>query len=102
VRSRSTDERQKPALDAEAEEETQAERSRSRRYWFELNWQGIRTRRSLDTTDRETALIKLDTEVAAIRAGELPKTFEPITVQAMFDAWILKVETDCKERTQID
>jgi integrase len=71
-------------------------------YWFELNWQGIRTRKSLDTTDRETALIKLDTAVAAIRAGELPKKFEPITVQTMFDAWMLKVETDCKPRTQED
>ncbi len=71
-------------------------------YWFELNWQGIRTRKSLDTTDRETALIKLDKEVAAIRAGELPKKFDPITVQAMFDAWMLKVETDCKPRTQED
>ncbi|MGC2806496.1 MAG: hypothetical protein WA211_10215, partial [Candidatus Acidiferrales bacterium] len=68
-------------------------------YWMELNWKGNRTRKSLETADRETALIKLDTEVAAIRRGELPKTFDPITCQTMFDAWMLKVETECKPRT---
>ena len=46
-------------------------------YWMELNWKGNRTRKSLETADRETALIKLDTEVAAIRRGELPKTLTP-------------------------
>ncbi|HXQ26779.1 MAG TPA: site-specific integrase [Candidatus Acidoferrales bacterium] len=71
-------------------------------FWMELNWRGTRYRRSLETTDRETALIKLDSEVAAIRAGELPKKFDPITVQSMFDSWMLKVETDCKQRTQED
>ncbi len=68
-------------------------------FWMELNWKGTRTRKSLETADRETALIKLDTEVAAIRRGELPKTFDPITCQTMFDAWMLKVETECKPRT---
>jgi integrase len=71
-------------------------------FWFELNWKGSRTRKSLGTSDRETALIKMSEAVAAIRSGELPKTFEPITVQAMFDSWMLKVETDCKKRTQED
>jgi integrase len=71
-------------------------------FWFELNWKGSRTRKSLKTTDRETALIKMSEAVAAIRSGELPKTFEPVTVQAMFDTWMLKVETDCKPRTQED
>jgi integrase len=75
---------------------------RGETFWMELNWKGHRTRKSLETTDRETALIKLDAEVSAIRAGELPKKFDPITVQSMFDAWMLKVETDCKQRTQID
>ncbi|MGB9242063.1 MAG: tyrosine-type recombinase/integrase [Candidatus Acidiferrales bacterium] len=71
-------------------------------FYFELNWKGSRTRKSLETTDRETALIKMSEAVAAIRSGELPKTFEPIMVQAMFDAWMLKVETDCKPRTHED
>ena len=71
-------------------------------FWMELNWRGTRTRKSLETTDRETALVKLDAEVAAIRAGELPKKFDPITVQTMFDAWMLAVETNCKPRTVRD
>jgi integrase len=75
---------------------------RGENFWMELNWKGTRYRQSLETTDRETALIKLDAEVSAIRAGELPKKFDPIIVQAMFDTWMLKVETDCKQRTQID
>ncbi len=57
---------------------------------MELNWKGVRHRRSLETTDRETALIKLDAEVAAIRAGEMPKRFDPITFQAMFAAFIMR------------
>lgn len=71
-------------------------------FWFELNWRGTRTRQSLDTADRETALIKLSDAVAAIRSGELPKTFDPITCQQMFDNWMLHVETNCKPRTQAD
>jgi integrase len=71
-------------------------------FWMELNWRGARYRRSLETTDRETALLKLDTEVAAIRAGELPKRFDPISVQEMFDAFILRAEVDCKRRTVVD
>ena len=71
-------------------------------FWMELNWKGTRIRKSLNTTDRETALIKLDAEVSAIRSGEMPKTFEPITVQAMFEAWMLHVETNCKPLTQKD
>lgn len=71
-------------------------------FWMELNWQGVRYRRSLETTDRETALIKLDAEVAAIRAGEMPKKFEPIRVQEMFDAFIVRAKVDCKPRTVRD
>jgi integrase len=71
-------------------------------FWMELNWRGTRYRRSLETTDRETALIKLDAEVSAIRAGELPKKFDPISVQEMFDAFILRAEVDCKPRTVVD
>jgi len=71
-------------------------------FWMELNWRGARYRRSLETADRETALIKLDAEVAAIRAGELPKKFDPITVQSMFDAFIIRAEVDCKPRTVVD
>src|SRR3981189_2520137 len=63
-------------------------------FWMELNWRGTRYRRSLETTDREMALIKLDTEVAAIRVGEMPKRFDPITVQSMFDAFIVRAEVD--------
>src|SRR6266571_3227089 len=33
-------------------------------FWMELNWKGQRYRQSLETTDRETALIKLDAEVS--------------------------------------
>jgi len=69
---------------------------------MELNWKGVRYRHSLETTDRETALIKLDVAIAKIRSGEMPKTFEPITVQAMFDAWMVGVENGCKPRTQED
>lgn len=68
-------------------------------FWMELNWKGSRTRKSLETTDRETALIKLDAAVSAIRSGEIPKTFEPITVQSMFDIWMVEVERNCKART---
>src|ERR1700683_4817643 len=75
---------------------------RGETFWMELNWKGQRYRRSLETADRQTALFKLDTEVAAIRAGELPKRFDPITVQAMFDAFILRAEADCKPRTVAD
>jgi integrase len=71
-------------------------------FWMELNWKGARYRRSLETTDRETALINLATEVAAIRTGELPKKFDPITVQKMFDVFILRAEVDCKPRTVSD
>lgn len=71
-------------------------------FWMELNWRGTRTRKSLETTDRETALMKLDAEVAAIRAGELPKTFEPITCQTMFESFMVRAEVDCKPRTVRD
>src|SRR4029077_12608655 len=71
-------------------------------FWMELNWKGTRTRKSLETTDRETALLKLDAEVSAIRVGELPKKFDPISVQEMFDTFILRAEVDCKPRTVTD
>ena len=71
-------------------------------FWMELNWHGERYRRSLETTDRETALIKLDAEVSAIRAGELPKKFDPISVKQMFDTFIVRAEVDCKPRTVTD
>jgi hypothetical protein len=75
---------------------------RGEMFWFELNWKGMRTRKSLETTDRETALIKMSDAVSAIRSCEMPKTFDPIPVQAMFDAWMLHVETNCKQLTQED
>jgi integrase len=71
-------------------------------YWMELNWKGTRTRKSLETADRETALIKLDAEVAAIRAGELPVKFEPVMVQSLFDTFIMGSEIACKPRTVTD
>jgi integrase len=71
-------------------------------FWFELNWKGTRTRKSLETTDRETALIKMSDAVAALHSGEMPKVFEPITGQAMFNTWMLQVETACKQSTQAD
>jgi Phage integrase family len=77
-------------------------RGKSKMYWFELNWKGARFRRSLETTDRETALLKMSEAVLAIRSGEMPKTFEPITCAAMFDAFMLRAETDCKPSTVED
>lgn len=71
-------------------------------FWMELHWKGIRYRRSLETDDRQTALLKMDDAVARIRAGELPKVFEPITGQEMFEAWQLHFETNCKRSTQED
>jgi hypothetical protein len=40
--------------------------------------------------------------VAEIGRGEQPKKFTPISVQTMFENWMLKVETDCKDRTVED
>lgn len=71
-------------------------------FWMELHWHGTRHRRSLETDDRESALLKLDVAVAKIRSGELPKIFEPITVQSMFDAFIVRSEVSCKPRTVTD
>lgn len=71
-------------------------------FWMELNWQGLRHRKSLETDDRQTALLKLDDEVSRIRSGELPKIFEPITGQQMFDAFLMRCETDCKPNTVTD
>jgi integrase len=71
-------------------------------FWVELNWKSQRIRRSLETDDRETALMKMDDTIAAIRAGEMPKVFEPIAVQQMFDAFVQRAETDCKPRTVRD
>ncbi len=68
-------------------------------FWMELHWKGQRYRESLETPDRGTALIKLNKRIEEIHSGELPKTFEPITVQSMYDAWMMKVETDNKPRT---
>jgi len=75
---------------------------RGNMFWMELHWRGQRYRRSLGTSDRETALLKLDDTVASIRSGEIPKIFEPISVQQMFDAFIQRAETDCKPRTVRD
>jgi len=71
-------------------------------YWFSLSWKGNRIQRSLKTDDRETALIKMSEAVAAIRSGEMPKVFDPILVQTMFDMWMIRVETNCKKATQED
>lgn len=68
-------------------------------WWMELNWKGLRHRESLNTDDRETALIRLDDKVRSIRSGENPKTFSPISVQAMYDSWMMAVETNTKPRT---
>jgi integrase len=68
-------------------------------YWFELHWKGQRYRESLGTEDRQTALIKIDDKIASIRSGEMPKTFESISVQAMYDNWMVEVERTCKPRT---
>lgn len=75
---------------------------RGRIFWMELHWKGERVRKSLETDDRQTALIRLDAETSAIHAGAVPKTFDPITVQTMYDAWILLKETNCKASTVED
>lgn len=75
---------------------------RGRIYHFELNWKDQRFRESLETSDRESALIKLDERVRQIRSGELPRAFEPITLQAFYDAWIVEVQRTCKPRTVED
>src|SRR5579862_415802 len=57
-------------------------------WWFELVWKGQRYRESLGTAVRLDAVRKFNARVAEIHSGELPKTFEPISVQAMYDLWI--------------
>lgn len=74
-------------------------------YWFELHYAGERFRQSVNVpvtgkrADRDEAIRRMDEAVRAIRSGEQPKKFAPITVQAMFDTWMLSVETNCKPRT---
>lgn len=68
-------------------------------WWGELNWKSTRHRKSLETTDRETALLRLDDWTTSIRSGADPKKYDPITVREMFDAWILECETTCKAST---
>jgi integrase len=68
-------------------------------FWYEMHWRGQRFRGSLDTPDRQTALMKWDAKRSEIRSGELPKIFEPITVQTMFDIWIQECERKCKSTT---
>lgn len=77
-------------------------RLRGRIYWMELNWKGQRFQKSLETTNPDEAALRLDAEIAAIRSGSLPKSYEPITVQEMYDAWILTPQTNCKPRTVED
>lgn len=76
-------------------------------WWFELHYAGVRYRQSLNVpvateADKQVALDKMAEAVAAIRRGEQPKKFQPVTVQTMFENWMLKVETDCKPRTRED
>jgi integrase len=77
-------------------------------YWMELHYGGERVRQSLGVpntgkkVDEQAALDKLTETVAAIRRGETPKKFEPVSVQAMFDFWMSEVERTCKPRTAAD
>jgi integrase len=68
-------------------------------FWFEIHHNGERTRESLNTTDRQTAVTRMAARVADITAGIPTKTFEPISVQSMFEKWMVAVETNCKPRT---
>lgn len=74
-------------------------------YWFELHYAGERFRQTLNVpvtgkkADKDEAIRRMDDAVHAIRSGEQPKKFTPVTIQAMFDTWILAVETNCKPRT---
>jgi integrase len=78
---------------------------RGRMYWMEFHYNGERIRQTLNVpvtgkkADKEEAIRRLEEQVRAIRAGEQPKKFAPITVQAMYDAWMLAVETNCKPGT---
>ena len=83
---------------------------RGRTYWFELHYGGERFRQSLNvpvtgkTVDRNLALDKMAEAVRAIRSGEAVKKFEPVTMRALYDAWMVKVETpgNNKPRTVAD
>jgi integrase len=75
---------------------------RGRIYWFELAWNQQRFRESLKTPDRETAIRKMNARIASIHSGELPKAFEPVLVQSLYDTWISEVERTCKARTHQD
>lgn len=75
---------------------------RGRIYWFELAWNRQRFRESLKTPDRETAIRKMNARIASIHSGELPKTFEPVSVQSLYETWISEVERTCKPRTLTD
>ena len=101
----------KPKKERQAKTRTRGTGSlfeRGRIYWFELHYGGERIRQSLNVpvtgkkADRETALDKMAEAVRAIRSGEAVKKFEPVTVQAMFDDWIMEVERTCKPRTAED
>jgi integrase len=71
-------------------------------YWFEIHHHGQRTRESLNTDDKETAKIRMAKRAAEITQGIPVKKFEPITVQAMYEKWLVEVERNCKERTVED
>lgn len=69
-------------------------------YWFELNRNGVRTRESLETTDRKAAVLLLDIAVAKITSGESRKKFDPtITVGEMYAIWIVEKERLTKAST---
>jgi integrase len=75
---------------------------RGRIWWMEVHIDGQRYRESAETSDRQTALLKLDSWVKMLRSGEQPKKFDAITVAQMFDNWIAEVERTCKTRTMED
>jgi integrase len=71
-------------------------------FWFEIHFNGVRTRESLKTDDRQTAVIRMADRVADITRGIPTKVFEPVRVQEMFDKWMSEVERTCKPRTVQD
>jgi integrase len=71
-------------------------------YWFELHYGGERFRKSLEVPadgkayNKQRALDSMAESVNKIRSGEKPKKFDPITVQSMYDFWMIEVERTCK------
>lgn len=68
-------------------------------YWFEIHHNGERTRESLNTDDKQTAILRMAKRAAEITQDIPVKKFDPISVQVMYENWFVEVERTCKART---